>query len=128
MKKLFPTLVLAIILFSCDNGGMETQTNPFLGAWETSGAGGFYFTETECQPYVYNSPEDKINRIASIDYSEGIPTYTYDDTTLTITWPEESHFGEKTRVIPYDFSNGYEFVIGNGEPYKKVTPPTLLTS
>jgi hypothetical protein len=128
MKKLFLSLALAVLLLSCDNSGMKAKINPFLGAWETDGKNGYYFTDTKCQPYIYYTPEDKINRMAIIDYSDGIPTYTYDDTTLTITWPEESHLEIKIWVIPYDFSKDYEFSRGNVGPYKKVTPPTFINS
>jgi hypothetical protein len=137
MKKIIFTLVIAFLFFACDNGAMEKETNPFLGAWEDSGNGvhgGFLFTEIELKEYYFSdNPTDKIERRARfVQNPPWYATYSYDDTTLTIRYSENPNNPssrpdkEWEDIIPYDIKGDIKLDMrGNGILYLKTTMPTL---
>jgi len=79
MKKILLLMALAFILFSCDNGGVETtETNPFIGTWEDeneeSGGVRYIFTKTNVSQYA----------LRQTDLLMFTGTYAYDDSYITI--------------------------------------------
>jgi len=72
MKKFIFALVTAILVFSCDNGDVET--NPFIGTWENQNGQRLVFTNNYVTSFYPNGEV----------FWKG--TYTYDDTQMTITF------------------------------------------
>jgi len=142
MKKIILTLAVALVFFSCDNdtGGENGVENvktkdTLVGFWEppTMRGEGYLITETEIRHYGFLTPDDYNAKISR--YSDFHGPYTYTDTTITITLPENSEFTDKIRVWAYEFRSGFLYldkwtngVMGSdgGERFAKVTPPKIV--
>jgi len=89
MKKIFVLLVLAFVLFSCDNGDVENgddETNPFVGTWEVppDGAPQTIFTadgKTEFRDFQWDAEANSYRLF--VNY---FGTYTHEGRQAVIDW------------------------------------------
>jgi len=97
MRKIFILRALVFVLFSCDNGGVDNETNPFVGTWENEIGSLRVFTATVVTFYYPNGDI----------YWTG--TYTYNETHITVQLDQEVSAQEivegwgSTITIPYSF-------------------------
>jgi len=104
-KALFVILVSTFIFISCDDNGMEEETNPFIGTWELIDNVDSTHLEITKTNFTCSYLKDE-NRVI---YWTG--TYTYDNTKIIVTLdPELSAEG---MIVAYGETgfifNKYEF-------------------
>jgi len=121
MKKLLLTLALALLLFSCNNGGVENtlqkeiddsfkEDNPFLGTWAPT---------DNSEPRVVFSDDNIVRAYhTKNDCNAHDPffyaTYTFDGNILKLLHTYA------TFEYPYDFSNKHIFIFADTE-IKKIS-------
>ena len=84
MKKYLLSLVIVFLLFSCDTGNMDNETNepnPFIGTWENENVH-YVISPTEIT-VIIKSNSNKLWDAAAYTY-DGIHLFVYTDDRTTI--------------------------------------------
>ena len=101
MKKFIFALVTAILVFSCDNGDVET--NPFIGTWRLSHSSRPVILSTETAVFTDHS--------VSLYYpypggpATGSYTYSGNHANITVSWVDGSYSDELSFTADITGSN-----------------------